>query len=348
MKKFIWVLMVLLLCASFLMAAGGAQGGAPKAEVPTFAGKNVRLVIGSTATAGDSYLIAEVTSRYLSKVLNCNIKVDAIGAAKAFDAMITSKPDGNTMMLFHDMTYLGVAFKAFEDIYRIENMTVGPRAVQNPLAAWASLKGAPYNNFVEVAEYLKNSPNEVISMCLEAGGVSHIGFIAYWDWVKRAYGEGVAKRIKVFIGGSTDQKIQVLVDRNTDIIFADYTSLIDYTKTDDPKIAMKYMGLMDNLAGINVPSYADMKITYANGQPFKFSKDFIFYMPKDFPQALVDELNKGMEQVSKDPQFAADLAKMWYRPAYLDNTAAKNFIYEKRGQVQGLIDSAPKLDDLVK
>ena len=344
MKKKAVLLFVLMLLISLLpVFAGGKQEAAQ-----TFEGKNVRVVIGSTSTSGDSYLIAETVSRHLAKVLGANLKVDAVGAAKALDAMQTAKPDGNTIMMFHDMTYLGVSFGAYDDIYKLENMVVGPRIAQNPGAAWATYVDAPYNNLAEVPKYLKANPDAIVRMACEAGGVSHIGFIAYYEWVSNTFGADIAKRIVVVVGGSTADKIQLLIDRNADIIFADHTSLLDYTKTDDKKIAMKFVGLLDNIEGVDVPSYSDLKITLKDKKAFRFSKDFLIYLPKDFPAALLAELDAGMKKVSEDSQFKADMAKMHYRGGYLKSSDAKKFIYAKRDSLQGLIDSAPSLDDLVR
>jgi len=312
-----------------------------------FQGQNVRVVIGSTSTAGDSYLIAETVSRHLGKALGANMKVDAVGAAVALDTMQKARPDGRTIMMFHDMTYLGVSFKAYDDIYRLENMEIGPRVAQNPGAAWAARKDAPYNTMAEILGYLKANPDAKVRMACEAGGVSHIGFIAFWEWVENKFGKDIADRIVVIVGGSTSDKIQLLIDGNADVIFADYTSLLDYTKVDDKKIAMKFVGLLDNVEGIDVPSYADQGITLADGSEFRFSKDFLVYLPKNFPAEMIKALDDAMKTVSEDPQFKEDMAKMSYRGGYLDSAAAKEFIYKKRDSLQGLIDSAPSLDDLV-
>jgi len=312
-----------------------------------FQGQNVRVVIGSTSTAGDSYLIAETVSRHLGKALGANMKVDAVGAAVALDTMQKARPDGRTIMMFHDMTYLGVSFKAYDDIYRLENMEIGPRVAQNPGAAWAARKDAPYNTMAEIPGYLKANPDAKVRMACEAGGVSHIGFIAFWEWVENKFGKDIADRIVVIVGGSTSDKIQLLIDGNADVIFADYTSLLDYTKVDDKKIAMKFVGLLDNVEGIDVPSYADQGITLADGSEFRFSKDFLVYLPKNFPAEMIKALDDAMKTVSEDPQFKEDMAKMSYRGGYLDSAAAKEFIYKKRDSLQGLIDSAPSLDDLV-
>ena len=74
-RKALLALLVLVLSA--VPAVAGAN---------PFAGMNVRVVIGSTSTAGDSYLIAETVSRHLAKALGANMKVDAVGAAVALDA----------------------------------------------------------------------------------------------------------------------------------------------------------------------------------------------------------------------------------------------------------------------
>ncbi len=100
------------------------------------------------------------------------MKVDAVGAAVALDTMQKARPDGKTIMMFHDMTYLGVSFKAYDDIYRLENMEIGPRVAQNPGAAWAAYKDAPYNTMAEIPGYLKANPDAKVRMACEAGGVS--------------------------------------------------------------------------------------------------------------------------------------------------------------------------------
>ncbi len=331
-------------------AASTAQASVSSEDEPAvnpFEGMDIRVVIGSTSTSGDSYLIAETTSRYLAKELSANIKVDAVGAAEALDAMQTSKPDGKTLMMFHDMTYLSVLFGAQSEDYALENMTVGPRMAQNPGACWAATKTAPYNDLKELAEYLKANKDATVRMACESGGVSHIAFIVYYQWVAETYGQDVADRIVVVIGGSTTDKCQLLWDGNCDVIFADYTSLYDFTQTEDEKIAMKYMGVLDKISGIEVPTYLDMGITM-NGEDFNFSKDFVIYAPKDLPSDMLDALNAAMKKVADNPAYQADLEKMTYRAAYLPNNESEFFLYAKRDSLAELITNAPSMDDLVQ
>ncbi len=316
------------------------------ASASVYEGQRVRIVIGSTSTSGDSYMVAETVNRYLSKYLNCNSKVDAVGANEAFATIASAKADGLTFMIFHDMTYLGVLFGSYDEEYKLENMTVGPRVGQNPGSCFATKKGLPYQTLAEAAEYLANNPSEKVRIAVESGGVSHVGFVAYYNWVKEKYGDDVASRIKIVIGGSTDKKLQLIWDNNCDIIFADYSSLLQYTQEGvDDQLALVWAGMMDYIDGVEVPVMADQGITL-NGEPFVFSKDFLIYLPKGVSQEVLDELDAAMAQVAADPDFIADMQALTYKPNVLSSKEAQEFIYAKRDSIASLVAAAPAFDDL--
>ena len=90
-KKFVAFVLILVLCFS------------PMAMASVYDGQRVRIVIGSTAVSGDSYMVADIVNRYLQKYLNCSSKVDPIGANEAFATIRTAAPDGMTFMIFHDI-----------------------------------------------------------------------------------------------------------------------------------------------------------------------------------------------------------------------------------------------------
>lgn len=332
------VLMCVLVLTSFV--------GCAKSDDTTFDGKRVRVVIGSTSTTGDSYMVADLASRYLAKELGANMKVDAVGAGPALDALATAKPDGSTIMIFHDMTYLGISFGAFDEKYALENFTVGPRIGQNPGSCFAASADAPYNDMVEMAEYAKANPDQKLRLSVEAGGVSHIAFISYYEWVVENYGQEVADQFVVVVGGSTAEKSQMLWDGNTDVIFADYSSLLQYTEEGvEAQLKMKFLGLLDKIDSVDVKSYAEQGITL-NGELFVFSKDFVAYLPKGTPQELVDELDAAVKAISKNQEFVKEMSDLTYKSAYMPSAETKTFIYGKRDSLDALIKNAPSLDDL--
>lgn len=342
MKKIVALSLIMVL------ALTGLFGCSKKDEKATFDGQRVRVVIGSTSTTGDSYLIADLASRYLQQELNSNFKVDAVGAGPALDAIATAKADGSTLMIFHDMTYLGISFGAFDEKYALENMVVGPRIGLNPGACFAASADAPYNTMVEMADFLKANPDQKVRLAVEAGGVSHIAFIAYYQWVVETYGQDVADRIRVVVGGSTAEKSQMLWDGNTDVIFADYTSLKQYTEEGvEAQLKMKYIALLDEVDGLDIPTYADQGITL-NGEPFSFSKEFVVYLPKETPQELVDEIDAAAKAICEDQKFIDEMAALTYKASYLSPAETKTHLIEKRDSLNELIQAAPSLDVLTE
>ncbi len=336
MKKALSLLLVLVMLLSL----------ASTAFADAYSGKRVRIVIGSTSVSGDSYMVADIVNRYLQKYLGCESKVDPVGANAAFEAVRKAKPDGLEFMIFHDMTYLGVLFGSYDEEYALENMVVGPRVGQNPGSCFAAKKDAEYNDMKEMADWLAADPSRTVRLSVEAGGVSNIGFIVYYMWVREAYGEDVAERIKFVLGGSTDTKLQQLWDGNTDVIFADYSSLLQYTAEGvDAQLAVKFVGLLDRIEGVDAPVMGDLGITLG-GEPFYFSKDFLIYLPAGTPQEVVDELDAAIEKMAQDEDFLKDMANLTYAGSVLKSAEAKEFIYGKRNAIAKVLADAPALEDL--
>ena len=334
-RRFIALVLVCVLCFS------------PMAQAAVYEGQRVRIVIGSTAVSGDSYMIADIVNRYLQKYLKCSSKVDPVGANEALAAIKNSAPDGMTFMIFHDMTYLGVLFGSYSDEYSLENMVIGPRVGQNPGSCFAGKANAPYKDMKDIAEWLKANPDKSVRMSVELGGVSHIGFVAYYMWVKNTYGEDVANRIRFVLGGSTDTKLQQIWDGNTDVIFADYSSLLQYTAEGvGEQLALKFVGMLDKIPGrTDLPVYGDMGISL-NGEPFYFSKDFLIYLPKGTPENIIAELDEAVAKMQADKDFQADMAKMTYAGNTLSSKQAQDFIYAKRDAIKSILTEAPDIEDL--
>ncbi|MEM1484108.1 tripartite tricarboxylate transporter substrate-binding protein [Oscillospiraceae bacterium PP1C4] len=309
-------------------------------------GERVRVVIGSTSTSGDSYMVADIVTRYLAKEMGFNGKVDGIGNARALEEISKAKGDGTTIMMFHDMTFMSVLFGAVDEKYALENLTVGPRIGQNPGACFGAKADAPYNTLKEMSEWLKANPDKEVRINIEAGGTSHIGFVAYWLWAKETYGEEVTNRIRVIVGGTTAEKLQVLWDGNADVIFGDYSAFKQYTEDGvEAQLKMKIMDPLDKIAGIDIKTIAEDGITF-KGKPFVFSKDFAMYFPKEMDPAILSEIEAAMKKVANNPDFQKEMADMTYKTVDMNVADSQFFIYDKRELCKELIAVAPNLDDV--
>ena len=314
-------------------------------------GQNVRVVIGSTSTSGDSYMMADIVTRYLSKEMGFNGKVDAIGNAAALDEIANAKGDGKTVMMFHDMTYLSVLFGSVDEQYALENMTVGPRIGQNPGGCFGAAAENNWNNLSDVTQYLIDNPDKTVSFNIESGATSHLAFVAYYLYVEETYGDDVAGRIKAIVGGTTAEKLQRLWDRNADVIYGDTSAFAQYTEDGvDAQLKMTMFGSCGEVNGIEIDSMAEDGVTF-NGEPFDFAKDFAMYFPKDMDASVLAEYEAAMQRVTENPDFQADMAALYYNtlsPEEVTVEASKQYIYDKREMCKELIDKAPSLDSLTQ
>ena len=350
-KRVIASALALAIAAAVAGCSGGSSSGSSDsaASEGSLKGQNVRVVIGSTSTSGDSYMIADLVTRYLSDEMGFNGKVDAIGNAAALDEMQSAKGDGKTVMMFHDMTFLSVLFGSVDEMYALENMTVGPRIGQNPGACFGAAAEDNWNSLNDINQYLLDNPGVNVSFNIESGAASHLAFIAYYLWADETLGSDVSSRIKVIVGGTTAEKLQRLWDRNADVIYGDTSAFEQYTQDGvDAQLKMTMFGSSGKVEGIDITSMADEGVTY-NGEPFDFAKDFCMYFPKDMDETVLAEYEAAMQKVTENPDFQADMAKLYYNTLSADEVtveASKEVIYAKREMCKDIISKAPSLDDL--
>ncbi len=331
-------------------SAAAASESAPAAESGTSSlkGQNVRVVIGSTSTSGDSYMIADLVTRYLSKEMGFNGKVDAIGNAAALEEMQNQKGDGTTVMMFHDMTFLSVLFGAVDEAYSLENMTIGPRIGQNPGACFGAAAEKGWHSLADVTNYIKEN-NVDVSFNIESGATSHLAFAAYYLWVKETEGEEVASHIKAIVGGTTAEKLQRLWDRNADVIYGDTSAFKQYTEEGvEDQLKMTMFGTCGEVEGLDVTSMASEGVTF-NGEPFEFAKDFCMYFPKDMDANVLAEYEAAMKKVTENPDFQKEMAALFYNTLSADEVsvdASQAYILNKRETCKELIEKAPSLDEI--
>lgn len=345
-KNFRRTAVLLACCATALVLT--ACGSKKDDADASLKGQRVRVVIGSTATSGDTYLTANTATRYLSQKLDFNGKVDPLNASRALEEITSAKSDGSTIMMFHDMTYLGVLFGIYGDKYALENFIVGPRMAISQGQCFAGRADAKYNTMAQMAEWLKVNPDKNVKIAIQSGSISQLCFNTYYDWVLNKYDADVAKRVKAFIAGSTDKQTQALWDGNCDAIFADISALEQYVSDDvDSKIRMKILGLMSDQRIVNKPytTFIEQGITF-NGKPFSYDKDYNIFFPKGTPQSIIDEVDAAMAEIAEDPNYQSELAKLGFKGAYLSSKENKAHMYQKRKTAADLIKNAPSLDVL--
>jgi len=347
-------LFVVLLLGLLSGCSGGerASSATPTASTgeSTLKDKRVRVIIGSTSTGGDSYRIADIVTRYLSEELGFRAKIDTMQNADALQAISHADGDGSTMMIFHDMAYLSVLFGAVDEAYGLENLTIGPRVGINPGGCFAANASVPYNSLKEAAQWLADNANAQLRVNIEPGSYSHLCFVVWYMWLRDTYGEDVASRVQVVAGGTTDEKKQRLWDGNVDIIYADYSSCVEFIKEGvDPQLAMKIFDTCGEVQNANVISMAEDGFLF-HGKAFDFNKDFFMLFPKGMNEAVLEELTAAVQKICNNTAFQDEMAAMGYNavtPEEAGLDASSQYILSKRDTSVSIVEEAPPLDSLM-
>ena len=359
MKRILAILITL--CFALPLFAGGgseAPAGSSAGAIKTVAdaqaflkGKTIRGVIGSTAVTGDTYLTADLFARFVSEKYGCNMKIDPIGANKALQEVVSTRPDGGTVMMFHDMTYLGVLFGAYDaNDYKLEKFIVGGTYAYSTADCFAASARAPYKTIAELGKWMKDNPREIVKFAVEAGGVSQLCFNAVYEWVNQTYGKDVAARIKVFVTGSTDQKLQALWDGNCQVIYAVATALQQYTKPGvEDKLRLNVIGISAGERYENEPwpTFKEQGITL-EGKPFIFAKEYFMFYPMGMPADFIAAIDIAIADICTSQSYGDAVRKLGFVPQAKGSAETKPYIYAKRDGLAPLLANAPKFDDLTK
>lgn len=313
---------------------------------------NVRVVIGSTSTGGDTYQVSNMVARKLGEVLGKNVKVDAVGASNGFDA-INRIDDGSTIMIFHDMAYLGYLYEreGYTDIF--SSYQVGPTLAINPGNSFSAPKNSAFNTIEDVIEAVGNG--EVVKVAIQPGGVSEIGYSAAKNAIKMQY-PGMEENLVAVHTGSQSDKNQLLFDGQVDVIHSSIQANEQFAQLpmDDQK-AMKFIWLtarqetilQTNDSGFGSMNIGDM-LAYVSPQvsvpmneeeDFTFDKEFFMLFHKDMDKDLVKLYNDAAAEVFADEALVQELKDAFFIPNYKDISDAQIYLAEKVAAYDAIISS---------
>ncbi|WP_346728848.1 hypothetical protein [Paroceanicella profunda] len=176
--------------------------------------RNMRMVIGSTSTGGDTYQNSAIVADALSEKLGINIKVDAVGATEAFKALARDRR-GTTIMVFHDQSYLANLYGVTGYGDPFEEFVVGPTLAINPGNAYLVPADSPYHSMEDILAAAEAGTR--VRVAIQPGGVSEIGFSALKN-AARLRAPGSEENIVPVNTGSQSDKNQAMWDDLADVI----------------------------------------------------------------------------------------------------------------------------------
>ena len=316
---------------------------------------NIRVVIGSSSTGGDTYQAASMISEALSDKLDVNFKVDAVGVSAAFSTLDRSR-NSSTIMIFHDHAYLGKLYeqRGFNDIF--ERYIVGPTFAINPGNAFLVAKNSSYKTLQDVIDAVGSGTD--VKVAIQPGGVSEIGYSALKNAVKLRY-PGMENHLMPFNTGSQSDKNQTMFDGLTDLISGSVQANEQYTRlpADDQK-AMRFVWLtarssvveQANSEGIGETS-RDMLMQYVEPNVivpmdettnFTFDKEFFFIYNKATDPKVIAALDQALAEIFSDGNIQKEMKKSFFIPNYQPTEKAQSYLKNKNDQYEKVINSIRK------
>ena len=339
MKKGLVILIGLLTIAGLVFAEG------QKDEGKLLKG-NLRIVIGSSSTGGDTYANSAIVAEKLAEVLDMNVKVDATGVNGAYDAL-NRDSSGHTIMIFHDQAYLGYLYGKEGYDNPFENYIVGPTVAINPGNAYLAPKGSPYNSIQDAIDAAGSGTK--VRVAIQPGGVSEIGYTAMKNAVAIQY-PGKEENMVAVNTGSQSDKNQLLFDRQADVINGSIQANEQYTHlaADDIK-SMKFLWLTartQTIAQANAEGYGDTSrdellkfVEPGLANDFTFDKEFFIIYNKDMDPALVDYFNDALVKIFEAGDIQEVQKKAFFIPNFRETDDARTYLKKKMDTYEGIIAS---------
>ncbi len=338
----------LLLGLSLGLAATMTAQASLAADLPN----NVRVVIGSKSTGGDTYQSSSIIAEALSKKLDVNFKVDAVGSTSAFKALQRKNAtSGSTIMIFHDQAYLGHLYgqKGYDDPFA--NYLIGPTFAINPGNAYLSKKGSKLNSVDAIIAAAAN--DEKVRVAIQPGGVSEIGFTALKNAVRIKH-PGKESNVVAVNTGSQSSKNQAMFDGLADVINGSVQGNEQYTRLDaaDQK-AMSFVWLtareqtikQANEAGMGQTSRSELlkfvepnvHVPMSATQDFTFDKEFYFLYNKDTDPKVIAAIDKALSEIFAEGKVQEIQKKSFFIPNFKPSAEASEYLKGKRDRIAEII-----------
>jgi len=296
---------------------------------------NLRIVIGSKSTGGDTYQNSSIVAEALAKKLDINVKVDAVGATAAFRTIERMGARGNTIMIFHDQSYLGYLYgvSGYENIF--QKYIVGPTVAINPGNAYLVPKKSPFQNLEDVIEACGKGTK--VRVAIQPGGVSEIGYSALKNAIKLKYPGKEGNLVAVNTGSQAD-KNQLLFQGQADVINGSVQANEQYTRlpAEDQK-AMRFIWLTARSQTIEQANPEGLGKT--SRHHFTFDKEFFFLYNKEMDPKIVAYLDKALSEIYAEGKIQKAQKKAFFIPDFLPSKEAQAHLKQKMGEYQKIISA---------
>ena len=306
---------LLLLGACGDEASKEANANDPAADYPS---GPITVVVPSGA-GGDTDLNTRIMAKYLEDELDTNVVVSNVtgsGGATGTQAVLDAKPDGQTVLAFHNSMLLNNIFGLTD--YTYDEFKMAGVGVVDQSNTFLTSADSKFQDLDSLIEYAKANPKKV-TMATEIGSMTYIQTLQFQELT------GVEFNI-VDIGGASD-KIAALLGGRVDIVPTSLGLVSGYIESGD----MVSLGVMaeERLEGApDVPTFKEQ------GVDIVIDKLFYWGFGPETPDEYVEKFSKAMENVVENKDYQKEIKDSWLSPTFLDQEATNTNLEEIKASYQ--------------
>jgi tripartite-type tricarboxylate transporter receptor subunit TctC len=304
-KHIALVLAVALLVSVLSGCSKPAEGNKNEVAWPE---KTVEVIVPAGA-GGDTDFNARTFAKYFEKITGKSMIVTNMnggGGSIATSHVKAAKNDGSIALFGHTGQLIVNEVSGLID-YNYEAFDVACSPATDKGSVLASSKQSGITSIKDLTEKAKAKPGSII-YGTELGGFSHLQGLR----LQKALGI----EMKIVDAGSASEKITALLGGRIHLGGGlTYGSVKDYQKTGDMVILGQYNEKANELIEGNVPTFKEA------GVDLSMEKPYIIAFPKGTDPKIIKKMSEIAEQISKDPDYAKDIAAGFKQPVTFKNTA---------------------------
>jgi len=305
----IGVVAVMGACSETVEGTEKDSGGKDSGSYPT---KPIEIVVPAGA-GGDTDLNTRTMAKYLEKELGTTMiitNVNGAGGSTGTKKVLDSKPDGYTVLSYHNSTLISKILGLTN--YTYSDFDVAGMGVMDKGNAFVINNKSEFENLDDLIAFAKENP-EKVTVATEVGSFTHLQLLAFEE------ATGTKFNI-VDVGGASD-KITALLGGRIDIIPTQLGLVNSYVESGD----FRALGIMSDerlKAAPDVPTFKEQ------GVDIVMDKFFFWGFPKGTPEEIVDTFTKALEKVVANEEYQKEMEGYMVEPVYL-NPAEANELMEK-------------------
>ncbi|AOT69580.1 tripartite tricarboxylate transporter substrate binding protein [Geosporobacter ferrireducens] len=317
MKKISVLLIAMLLVTSLF--AGCSSPAQTEKEAPEKASeesfdwpnKPFEIVVPFNA-GGDTDFHARTYAKYLEPILGTPVVVVNVAGANGSGGTILvrdSKPDGYSGLFFHDSMLMNKVVGVTD--FAHEALDVAATGIMDNSYILAVNTKSPYKTLDDLIGYGKANPGK-LTYASSVGG--------YTYYVGRQIEELTGADFNIVdAGGGTDRNAALLAQK-IDINVNPYGVMKPYIDSGDFRVLAVFS---EERSGL----FSDVPTAKEQGYDLIAQRAYFLSFPKGTDERIIKKVSDAMEQVSKMPEYAEDIATAYcVEPDYMNTADTKAYL----------------------